>query len=395
MTPISPPIKTNYWAVFALWLAGLTSAAQFAKITVTFAQFDQIYPHAGDHLGWLLSLISFIGIVLGLFAGLVVAKLGFKRLLVMALLLGAMISLFQITTPSFSVMLLSRVIEGLSHLVIVVAAPTLIAKLSAPAHVNFSMTLWSTFFGVAYAITTWLGIPLIDQYGFGALFIAHAAIMTGVALSLLWLLPQDDVSTQAQAQALTLRTIIKAHIEIYRSPFLSAPALGWLCYTLTYVSLLTVLPQSVPDDQRSFLIGFLPLTGIVTSLMCGVLLLRVFRAVNVVIGSFLIACLALFMFWLGAPITLVAILAFGTLGLVQSSTFAAIPQIVHKADEQAKANGAVAQLGNLGNTFGTPILLFLLSNYNIDGMIAGVILFYIIGALTHFYLDQKRRKPLS
>jgi hypothetical protein len=44
---------------------------------------------------------------------------------------------------------------------------------------------------------------------------------------------------------------------------------------------------------------------------------------------------------------------------VQGASFAAIPELNSTPDARAKAAGAVAQLGNVGTTLGTPILLAL------------------------------------
>ena len=62
----------------------------------------------------------------------------------------AALKFFIFTQASSLLMLLARVIEGASHLAIVVAAPSLITQLSQPRYVGAAMTLWSTFFGVSF-----------------------------------------------------------------------------------------------------------------------------------------------------------------------------------------------------------------------------------------------------
>ena len=136
--------------VFLLWLAGLGAAAQFAKIAVPFADFRTLYPNVGPGFAWLLSMISVVGIFLGLTAGVLAAKFGYVKLLISGLVLGAVMSFWQALLPSFPAMLVSRLIEGFSHLSIVVVAPTLIAQISSDRFRGMAMTLWSTFFGVSF-----------------------------------------------------------------------------------------------------------------------------------------------------------------------------------------------------------------------------------------------------
>ncbi len=126
--------------ILALWAAGLGAAAQFAKVAVIFPSLQEIYPEAGASLGFVVSVISFLGVAFGLFAGLIVAR-GARKMLLLALLLGAAVSLWQATFPAIPVMLASRVLEGISHLIIVVAAPTLIAQYAAPRHRPLALTL--------------------------------------------------------------------------------------------------------------------------------------------------------------------------------------------------------------------------------------------------------------
>ncbi|MEL6946481.1 MAG: MFS transporter, partial [Pseudomonadota bacterium] len=142
-------MKTNALSVsivFILWLAGLGAAAQFAKIAVPFAAIRATFPNSGDEIGWLLSLISLLGAVFGLIVGDVVGRLGAKRVLVFGLGVGAVISLGQAGGLSFTMLVVSRLFEGASHMAIVVAAPTLISTLCPSRYTGVAMTLWSTFF---------------------------------------------------------------------------------------------------------------------------------------------------------------------------------------------------------------------------------------------------------
>ncbi|GAB1363481.1 hypothetical protein MASR1M32_27170 [Rhodobacter sp.] len=66
--------------------------------------------------------------------------------------LGAVVSAIEASLPGWPLMILARAAEGVSHLTIVVVGPTMIAGLAPEARRPFAMTLWSSFFGVTYAI---------------------------------------------------------------------------------------------------------------------------------------------------------------------------------------------------------------------------------------------------
>ncbi len=384
--------RTSFSLILLLWAAGLGAAGQFAKMSVPFTDLQMAYPQAGVALGFLVSLISFLGIVLGLVAGLFVSRVGSRRLILPALLLGAVISLGQSFLPPLPILLASRVVEGLSHLVIVVVAPTLIAQAASDRHRAAAMTLWSSFFGVSFALVAWLGLPLVARAGIGSLFQAHAAWMLLVAGALAWRLPPDVRPTTPPPAFGGLSGILHQHLRIYRSAYESAPAWGWLFYTLTYVALLTVLPSTLPPEVRGSVSGAMPLAGIVVSMTLGVLLLRRFPAVSVIIAGFVVSgvavvCLAMFpgQHWLYvAPIA--------ALGLVQGASFTAIPQLNQTPEALGNANGAVAQMGNLGNTCGTPLLLVVMGAFGYPGLIGFALLAYGCGIGVHLHLARRRAR---
>lgn len=362
---------------------------QFAKFSLTFGVLREAYPDAGTSLGLIVSIIGLVGIIFGLWASTVVSRFGFKRLLIYALILGAACSFYQSYLPELSAMLISRVIEGLSHLVIVVAAPTMISRFSPEKFTSATMTLWSTFFGVAFTITSWVGLPFQQAYGIDSFLQVHAAAMLTLAIIAYFTLPELEISA-ATSRSLKLSDLIKTHFDVYRSPYVSAPAFGWLFYTLTYVSLLTILPDLFTPETSAFYLGLLPIVSIGASMFCGVFLLTKFHAVPVAICGFIGAAISIALLMTGVQIEFIAISIFVMLGVIQSANFASIPALNKDVNDLANANGAVAQMGNLGNTTGTPILLSILVFSGMNGLILMITLTYLCGALAHFLLAKKR-----
>ena len=373
-----------------LFLAGLGAAGQFAKIGTVFAQVRALYPTHGAEIGFLLSAISVVGIVFGLFAGLLIARFGFRTLLLPALLLGAAMSFAQATLPDFGVMLAMRVVEGLSHLIIVVAAPTLMAQISPARWRPLVMSVWSTFFGVAFAVTALLGIPLVDANGLPALFFAHGTVLAASAAFLWSMLPKRLIAPTDTAPALSLRWLWREHVSAYRSPTIAAPAFGWLLYTLTYVAILTVLPDWLEDTHRGWAIAAMPIAGLVSALLTGIVILPRLSAVHtVMLGFGLSALVATALPFVDAR-AMLGVILFAGLGLVQAASFAAVPELLDRAEDQARANGAMAQMGNLGNSIGTPLLLVAILSFGLWGFVLFAVLAYAIGIGLHVWCAKRR-----
>ncbi|MFD1795488.1 MFS transporter [Paracoccus aurantiacus] len=380
-------------SVLLLWLSGLGAAGQFAKIGVPFSEIIERFPDAGASLGLLLSLVSLIGAVFGMIAGGLVARIGLRRAMLAALLLGAVISLLQSMMGTLAPLLASRVIEGVSHLLIVVAAPTLIAQMTPQPLRNFVMTLWSTFFGVAYALTAWLGMPLVEANGLPALFRFHGFYMLACSLLLAVVLPRPHLGDNPPP-ALSLQDFLRAQLRAYGSARIAAPGIGWLFYTLTFVSLLSILPALLPVSQRETMMTVLPLVGIATCLLAVPFLLRSLPAIRVTQFGFAAAALMAAMMFFAGPI-LPAIGLYASLGLIQGSSFAAVPALNESLEDRAMANGLMAQMGNLGNLLGTPLLLVMLGRAGIGGLVASVAGFYVIAILAHSWLELRRRREIA
>ncbi|WP_096785615.1 MFS transporter [Rhodobacter sp. CZR27] len=377
--------------VVVLWLAGLGAAAQFSKVGVIFEHIARVYPAAGEvALGLVVSIVGFAGLLFGTTAGLLVQRLGYRRVLVTAMAAGTILSCLQALLPPLPVMLALRAIEGVAHLAIVVAAPVMIAQTAPAARQGLAMTLWSSFFAVSFAFTAWIGRPLVAAFGIPPLFLIHALYMAGCALLLRALLPAD---TPERPSRLALGTLVRQHGEIYASARVAAPAIGFFCYTLVYVALLTLLPPMT--DHAGLLASAMPLTSIAVSMTLGVWLLGRVTAVSMVQGGFagaIVAMLLLWTVWGHQPAMLAAaLLLAGALGLVQGASFAAIPQLNPDREGRTRAAGAVAQLGNLGTTSGTPLLAALLAAQGLPGLVLFIILPAAAGIGLHQWLSARRR----
>ena len=386
---MTTPKKTNWPLVLLLWVAGLGAAAQYGKVSVVYDRLGPIYPEAGAALGWTVSLVGFLGMFLGVIAGIVVARVRFRRALLGGLWIGAALSVVQAFLPPLPIFLLSRAIEGVSHLALVVAAPTLIAAVTAPEDTRRTLTLWGTFFGVAFSVLVFGGLPLADRFGVGGLFLAHAGVMAAMALILSSRLPR--IEEEPPAIDMSPKGLVQRHVAIYRSPWIGASGVGWLFYTFCFVSLLTLLPGFLDDSVRALVIGAMPLVSIVSSLTLGVFILRFITAPQLIIGGFVLTALAAALLVVFAANPVLCLLLAAALGLVQGASFAAVAELNTKTEDRAAAYGSMAQTGNIGNTLGTPVMAAVIAASGYGGLMIVSTLILLLGAGAHLWLAGLRR----
>lgn len=375
--------------VIAVFCAGLGAAAQFGKISVLFDDLGGVYAGQGPvAMGWMVSIVGLVGLIFGTVAGIVMGRIGAARAMVAALLVAAVASAAQAALPPYGLMMLLRVVEGVAHLAIVVAGPVLMARAATPGTMGLVMALWGSFFGLSYAGLAAVAPGIVAAYGIAGVFIGHAIWMAVCAVVLAALLPPDT-------RVITpLGNLAQRHAAIYRSPWIAAPALGFFCYTITFVALLTLLPPQVPAVARAFTAFWMPLAAIIISLTLGVWILRHRTAVQTVQAGFILAAIASIALWLtwGQPWPMAgaALALSGAYGLVQGASFAAIAQLNPAPEGRAMAAGALAQMGNLGTVTGTPLLAYLLQHASAGAVLAFVLPFCLAGLLIHRLQSARR-----
>lgn len=382
---------TRVVLIFALWISGLLAGGQFAKVSVILPELRSLYPTQAEQVAWLLTLVSVVGAVFGGLAAGIANRVGLRRILIVSLLAGGALSLWQSTYPPFALMAASRILEGMTHLGIVVTAPALMAEASSNTWRGATMALWGTFFGVSFALFGWFGIPVIDDLQISGLFQIHGLCLILVASLIVALLRNyrrpdlaDDTALDGPASG----------SRRFRDVRVIWPGMGWLFYTLTFLALLTILPSQLSGDLRSQVTTAMSLVAIGTGILILPVALLRFKATSIVMAGFLVAALITI---LGSQEALLmsAICLFAVLGIIQGGTFAAVAELNIATEKRTLGYGAMAQTGNLGNLIGTPLLLFVLQTSGLETLLMATAVIYCTGFVTLILLAGRIRTALK
>ena len=359
--------QRTHWPLIALlWTTGLLAAAQFAKLTLTLDGLQLIYPSAPVPLA--VSGVSVVGILCGALAGFFVARIGARKAVLWAVVASALLSLVQGLDMPFAAFMTTRIAEGFGHLLLVVALPTMMATLAMPADKSVVMGIWGTFFGVGYALLA-LVIPSIEVWGgVQAVYVGHGVLLASL-FPVLWLFLPRIMAGGAE-----IPDVLAVHRAIYSSPRFFAPGLGHGIYTAIFIALVAFLPAAL---NAAWLTAVLPLANLSGTFASGFVARRI-AASHLAVGGF-IAAGFLFAILAATGSILVALCALFATGLTAGANFAAVPEFNTTPEDQARANGAMAQVGNIGTFSGTPIFalvagsLWGIAGVSIAICIAGVV----------------------
>ncbi|QDC10186.1 MFS transporter [Oceanicola sp. D3] len=371
--------RTNWPLVTLLYLLGLLAAGHFAKVALTLGALGTRYPEAGGALPLAVSMTSVAGVIFGATAGIVVARFGARRVLIAAIVGGVALGAAEALLPTFGLFLALRLAEGFAHLAIVVAAPTLMAASCAPAHRGAVMGLWGTFFGIGFALMSVLEMGL----GTG-LYWAHAALLAVVGGALVPLLPRAVGQGPAVAEGWLAR-----HVAIYTSARRFAPALMFFWHAMMFMALITFLPEFL----GTWTAPLLPLVALLGTFWAGAATQRIApQRLALVAFAAGAALMVLFYLFPGVRLALAVpmLLAFGA---VPGAAFAAAPLLNPDPADTARANGAIAQFGNIGTALTIPIFSLALGA-GLGGMAVLVVGLSLAGMLA-VWLIFARVSPLA
>ncbi|RZS36862.1 putative MFS family arabinose efflux permease [Herbihabitans rhizosphaerae] len=362
--------RTDWYSVALLFVAGIAAAVHFAKVPPVLPSLSAelgLSPIGG---GLAVSLVALMGVVLGVAAGALVDAWGRRRLLTVSLIAGGVTSALVPVLSSTSAFLGLRVFEGLSHLVIVVAAPSLMGVVARPSDRTLVMTVWGSFFAVGFALTDLVAPALVDGWGWRSLFWAHAVLFAVVTVLLVPRLNRlareqtlEPPPSGARAKVL-LRTVITDHGRLYRhGPIMLATA-AFVCHCLMFSSYLSyvraplVSGGAVSADGLGPWMSLLAVLSIVATTLVGAVLLRLgvspFTTLTVSFAGEALAAVAVFAWLDGGALLVGSVVLFLFSGCVQGATFATIP-LVASDRMAALAHGAFAQGGNVGTFLGPPL----------------------------------------
>ena len=169
-------IKTR-WRTIAIALgAGIVASAHIGVVP---AAIPSLRAELGINLvmaGWVVSMFSATTVGSGILVGVLADRIGYRFLLLVGLASLAIGALAGSLVQSEVQLLLSRLIEGIGFITILVSAPSIIAESATPTDRRFALGLWGTYMPTGLALGMIMAPPILSEWGWHAVWLASAAL---------------------------------------------------------------------------------------------------------------------------------------------------------------------------------------------------------------------------
>lgn len=219
---------------------GVTCALHVGKLPVAIPVLRESLGLSLVQAGFLLSLVQLAGMTLGLLVGLMADRLGPRRVMLAGLLLLASGSALGALAPNVSVLLATRVLEGMGFLLAVLPAPGLLRQRvqDAPT-LSRSLGWWGAYMPLGTALALLLGVPLLSAvvWRWAWLLLALLSLLAAAALAR-WVAP--DAQTPSAPQG---GTALEPRLRrTLRAPGPWLMALAFFLYSGQWLAVVGFLP---------------------------------------------------------------------------------------------------------------------------------------------------------
>ncbi|MBP1129404.1 MFS family permease [Serratia sp. PL17] len=229
------PTVTQWPAIVNVLFAGIAVALHVGKATIALPELQREFGRSLESLSWIISAFPFIGVFGGIAAGLLVRRWGDRLLLSLGLVIVSLASFAGAMQHVFAGLIVTRVVEGIGFVIVVVAAPTVLTRVVAPQKRNLVFSIWSTFMPAGIALSLFFGPHFA---GWQQSWVAGGALTLLAALLLPLTTPRGTI-TLSSAPAIKLRQALLSIMRA-RQPLLLA--LIFTTYNLQFFAVMAFLP---------------------------------------------------------------------------------------------------------------------------------------------------------
>lgn len=359
------------FAIGTVWCAGVLAAAVLGALAPISETMQEQLGFSLVQTGWATSVVTCVAAALGLPAGVLIRRRGFRAALLAGLAIIGIAGACAALADTFAVLLVSRLVGGVGYLLVFVAGPVALTRMVEGPARGASLALWGTCIPIGLGVSAALG---------GAVTAASSwrvwLAMLAVAPLLVFLLMTQAVpATRARTEQRHIPVKVRRRPLLLAAAFAAVAAIG--------VAVTTLLPRFLSERHglsvvdAGFVTAVLSFSNVLGSVGAAVLLRRS-QTPRRGVWWIAVVPVAVTVTFLSAIPTWVAIgaglVTFVVNGFLVSLMFALVPYTVNHDSDTDVANGLLAQLGSLGTLLAPPLFGAAVTTFDwsATGAISGV-----------------------
>jgi len=235
--------STRWFSVLALYVSGCSLALHSGKapsaLPLLRAELALSLTQVGTVVSSYALMVAFIGLLMGLAVGMV----GYARFALTGVALAGVGSFIGAGSDSFSLLLISRAIEGSGWIIGVVSLPPMLTRLSSERDRPLVMGIWGSFVPVGAGLMLFVA-PWLQSIGGWRLSWQLAGTVSMFAVLLVWFVSRRE----EQALSVLQRSRQLPPLDDLRKPATWLLATCFCCYSFQFLSVTSFLPTLLLDQ---------------------------------------------------------------------------------------------------------------------------------------------------
>jgi len=363
-------MKNKWGMFFVLLISAITVSLSQLKIAPVLSDVAAMLNVDMTKAAILMSLFTVAGIILSIPGAAVMAKTGTKNMLLALMACLVVGNVMGALSNSFAVVMLSRIIEGISYALIITVGIDLINTWFTGSAIGTATGIFNTFAAAANFIGMNASVAIYKSTNNLKTLWWSIAILAAVCFVLVLLVVRvprtaDTVGSGTENRDGTLGEAVK-------NPALLVTCLSMLCLAFVLFGFITCnasLFQAYGIDQQAsaFYASLNGLIGIPTCIISGVVIGKSGKPFSVaIVGAVLCAVICFFMPHLGSsPVAYILYaLATGIVpgGMIMTSMFIFTPQLAKRPQLIGLSMGLLNTLYYIGVFLSTPVITALVGD---------------------------------
>lgn len=313
--------------------------------------------------GWIVSIFAAFGTATGMFAGSLGDRFGHTRVIITALGVLALGAFVGVLANGAAMLMLSRAIEGIGYIALMVALPSLIGYLASDRNRGLAVGLWSCVTPSGMAIAMVASPYILEPFGWRGIWLMTTIIpLCGIIAFVLILRgrPKTQVPSGSSYLANIRLTVTRP------GPWILA--ICFSTYTFQWIAVMVWLPTFVVEE-RGLNVG---LAATLAAAAVAMNILGNFAAawlahwrvrlwLMLTIGTIVMGGSSLLIFpdYLPDLSRFALVMIFSFVGALQPvALLACAPWLAPSPGQLGATNGLMYQGSQLGNLIGPPIVAF-------------------------------------
>jgi MFS transporter, DHA1 family, inner membrane transport protein len=361
-------LRTPWGLIWLLGAAGIVAAFHIGKVPPALPSIRAELGATLRQAGWLLSTVNLVSAAGGMALALTADRVGHLRLVILGTTLGLAASLCGAFATTPDALIVTRVIEGLGFITVVVAVPSLLLRIAGASDQRLAMALWTTYMPAGAGTMMLISAVVLPGISWRVAWLTAAAASAAMlAALLLRALPRKELVPPPAAYRPVLREIA----EVASSGGPLAIAVCFCAYSCCWFTIVGFLPTlqierlHLAASTAAIVTALVTIVNVSGNLAAGWLLRRGVLRVTLIVGAAVpMAFCAAGIFVEGLPDSvrlMLAALYSAVIGVVPGALFTAIPVHAPRPQLAGAATGLLMQGSNIGALLGPPVTAVLVS----------------------------------